>query len=148
MCWMNKVYTCTIKYIHVQSFMYTHTEVATTFHFKSGLIRLATPASFPTTLELSLACSIHPLSSLLDRQTNQAWLYSVIYLYIYIHTGIYIIHVHTGIYTFIHYSYLYIKVYTCIPLHACKSVLMAKIVSASTKACCAALMMCFTWIYR
>ncbi len=35
---------------------------------------LATPASFPTTLELSLACSFLPLISLLDCQTIQAGL--------------------------------------------------------------------------
>jgi hypothetical protein len=37
-------------------------------------IRLATPASFPSTLELFLACSFLPLSSLLDCQTTQAGL--------------------------------------------------------------------------
>jgi hypothetical protein len=61
---------CAYKYILVHTFMYTHTKVTTTLHFKSGLIRLATPASFPTTLELSLACSFLPLSCLLDCQSG------------------------------------------------------------------------------
>ncbi len=76
MCWTNMVYTGTYRYIqvHTSSSWYTHTKVTTTFHFKSGLIRLATPASFPTTLEVSLACSFLPLSSLLDCQTTQAGL--------------------------------------------------------------------------
>jgi hypothetical protein len=103
-----QVHTSTIFHVH------THTKVTTTFHFKSGLIRLATPASFPTTLELSLACSIHPLSSLLDCQTNQAWLYWYILVYIYTHTGIYM-------YTLV-YTPLYI-IHTCmskyIPVFHC-----------------------------
>jgi hypothetical protein len=61
---------CAYKYILVHTFMYTHTKVTTTFHFKSGLIRPATPGSFSTTLELSLACSFLPLSSLLDCQSG------------------------------------------------------------------------------
>jgi hypothetical protein len=74
MCWTSKVYTYTYKHILVHTFIYTHTKVTTTFHFKSGLIRLAMPASFPTTPERSLACSFLPLSSLLDCQTTQAGL--------------------------------------------------------------------------
>jgi hypothetical protein len=72
MCWTrtNMVHTYTYKYMLV----HTHTKVTTTFHFKSGLNCLATPASFPTTLELSLAWSFLPLSSLLDCQTTQAGL--------------------------------------------------------------------------
>ncbi len=49
--------------------MYTYKKVTTTFHFKSGLIPLALPTSFPSTLELFLACSFVPLSSLLDCQS-------------------------------------------------------------------------------
>ncbi len=54
--------------------MYANKKVTITFHFKSGLIRLAIPASFPSMLELFLACSFLPLSSLLDFQTTQAGL--------------------------------------------------------------------------
>ena len=54
--------------------MYTYKKVTTTFHFKSGLIRLAMPASFPSTLELFLACSFVPLISLLGCQITQAGL--------------------------------------------------------------------------
>ena len=74
MCWTNNVYTGTYKYILVHTFMYTHVKVTTTFHFKSGLIRLVTPASFPTTLALSVLCSFLPRSSLLDCQATQAGL--------------------------------------------------------------------------
>ena len=54
--------------------MYTYKKVTTPFHFKSGLIRLALPASFPSMRELFQACSFVPLSSLLDCQTTQAGL--------------------------------------------------------------------------
>jgi hypothetical protein len=72
MCWTNMVHTITYIYILVDHD--THTKVTTTFHLKSGLICLATPASFPTTLEPFIACSVLPLSSLLDCQTTQAGL--------------------------------------------------------------------------
>ena len=62
-----KVYTVIYLFVHLQ-------KITTTFHFKSGFIRLAMQASFPSTLELFLACSFVPLSSLLDCQTTQAGL--------------------------------------------------------------------------
>ncbi len=56
--------------------MYAHKKVTTTFHFESGLrlIRLAMPASLPSTLEPFIACSFLPFSSLFDCQTTQAGL--------------------------------------------------------------------------
>ena len=74
-----QVYTsidkCTLRYILRYTFMYAHKKVTTTFHFESGLIRLATLASFPSTLEPFIAYSIHPLGgSILHRQTTQAGL--------------------------------------------------------------------------
>ncbi len=65
-----KVYT--VIYLHVRS-----QKVSTTFHFESGLICLAMPASFPSTLEPFIAYSFLPLtalSSLLDCQTTQVGL--------------------------------------------------------------------------
>ncbi len=41
-----------------------HKKVTTTFHFESGLIRLAMQASFPSMLEPFIANSFLPLSSL------------------------------------------------------------------------------------
>jgi hypothetical protein len=57
-------------YCHVR----IHTKVTTTFHFESGLIRLATLTSFQSKLEPFIACSILPLCSILHRQTTQAGL--------------------------------------------------------------------------
>jgi hypothetical protein len=52
-------------YIHVHTGIYCHvriqTKVTTTFHFESGLIRLATPTSYQSTLEPFIACSMLPL---------------------------------------------------------------------------------------
>jgi hypothetical protein len=59
-------------YIHVHAGIYCHVrinkKVTTTFqcfHFESGLIRLATPTSFQSTLEPVIACSILPLRNIL-----------------------------------------------------------------------------------
>jgi hypothetical protein len=59
----------TYWYILPHSHTHTHTKVTTTFHFKSGLIRLAMPARFPTTLDPFIAHSFLPLCSILHRQT-------------------------------------------------------------------------------
>jgi hypothetical protein len=69
-----QVYTFMIKYIKVYTVIYAYKTVSTFIHFESGLIRLAMPASFPSTLEPFVACSFLPLSSPLDCQTTQAGL--------------------------------------------------------------------------
>ncbi len=65
-------------YIHVHTgiccYVRIHTNITTTFHFESGLIRLATPTIFPSTLEPFIACSILPLHSILHCQTTLAGL--------------------------------------------------------------------------
>ena len=54
-----KVYTsihkCTWRYILTYTLMYAQIKVTTTFHFESGLIRLATQASFQSKLEPFIA---------------------------------------------------------------------------------------------
>jgi hypothetical protein len=63
---------------HASTYWYilsrTHTKVTTTFRFKSGIIRLAMPACFPTTLDPFIARSFLPLCSILPRQNTQAGL--------------------------------------------------------------------------
>ena len=61
-------------YTKVYTPIYSYKKASTTFHFESGLIRLALPASFPSTLEPFIARSFLPVSSLLDCQTTQAGL--------------------------------------------------------------------------
>ena len=55
-----QVYTFMIMYTKVYTPIYSYKKASTTFHFESGLIRLALPASFPSTLEPFI--SAHQLS--------------------------------------------------------------------------------------
>jgi hypothetical protein len=64
---MNNVYTCTRRYI----LSCTHTQRSQPL-FKFCIVLLATLTSFQSTLEPFIACSILPLSSILNRQTTQA----------------------------------------------------------------------------
>ena len=61
-------------YTKVYTPIYSYKKASTTFHFESGLIRLALPASIPSTLGTFIARSFLPVSSLLDCQTTQAGL--------------------------------------------------------------------------
>ena len=55
-----QVYTFMIMYTKVYTPIYSYKKASTTFHFESGLIRLALPASIPSTLEPFI--SAHQLS--------------------------------------------------------------------------------------